>query len=83
MIEYTQSEILQELEEQLLRSSAQVVLDKLKECDLFYGRYDAKHGNEHFMYGVSTVMEAIAHYAGDDGFEEEFLIHMQESEDAI
>lgn len=68
-------------EEAILNVAAKIVFNKLKECDLFYGKYDAKHGNEHFMYGVSTVMEAIANYAGDDGFEEEFLIHMQESED--
>ena len=30
-------------------------------CDLLVGKYDAKNGNEKFMYGISTVMEFIAY----------------------
>lgn len=70
-------------EEAILNVAAKIVLNKLKECDLFYGRYDAKHGNEHFMYGVSTVMEAIANYAGDEDFEREFSKNMMVSEECI
>lgn len=60
----------------LLKISAQIILDKLKECPLFCGHYDHENGNEHFMYGVSTVMEVIAHYAGDEEFEDMFLKNM-------
>lgn len=37
-----------------------IVYEELKKCPLLMGKYDAKNGNEHFMYGVSTVMEVIA-----------------------
>lgn len=62
------------------REAFQIVLNKLKECQLFCGKYDARNGNEHFMYGISTVMEVIASYAGDETFEEMFLQNMYESE---
>lgn len=64
-----------------LRNASQIVLDKLKGCDLFCGKYDARNGKEDYMYGISTVMEVIAHYAGDEEFEDMFLKNMQESED--
>lgn len=57
-----------------------MVLNKLKECNLFCGKYDAKNGNENFMYGVSTVMEVIAHYAEDEEFKHTFLENMIDSE---
>ena len=62
----------------LLKISAQIILDKLKECPLFCGHYDHKNGNDHFMHGVSTVMEVIANYAEDYDFEEMFLENMGE-----
>lgn len=38
-------------------------------CGLFVGRYDAMNGDEHFMYGISTVMEYIAHQVSEeDGY---------------
>lgn len=60
-----------------------IVLNKLKECPIFCGKYDAAHGNEHYMYGISTVMETIAHYAGDDEFAQMFLHNMLMSEDKV
>lgn len=45
-----------------------IVFDDLTQCNLFKGIYDAKNGNEYFMYGVATVMEYIAH-----GVSEEYL----------
>ena len=63
------------------KKSFQIVLNKLKECELFCGKYDAKNGNEHFMYGISTVMEVIAKYAGDEQFEDIFLNNMVKSEE--
>lgn len=45
------------------------VYDKLTECRLFCGVYDAGNGDHHFMYGIGTVMEAVAYYAG---MQEEF-----------
>lgn len=83
MVEYKQFEILSELEEYLLKSSAKIVLSKLKECDLFCGKYDAKNGKESYMHGISTVMEVIAHYAEDEEFEDMFLKNMIKSEEKV
>ncbi len=55
-------------------------------CDLWVGKYDAKHGNKHFMYGVGTVMEHIA-YEANEGDNQNFLRlfagNMTESEDKV
>ena len=80
MADYQQSEILTELDNIILRNSAEVVLSKLKECDLFCGKYDAKNGKDSYMHGISSVMEVIAHYAEDEEFEDMFLKNMIESE---
>lgn len=44
----------------------EIVLNKLKECPLFCGRYDAIHGDDHFMYGIGTVMEYISYSVSDE-----------------
>ena len=62
------------------KEAFQIVLNKLKECNMFSGIYDAKNGNEHFMYGLATVMEVIAYYAGDEEHADIFLRNMIESE---
>jgi len=64
-----------------LKLASQIVLSKLKECPLLCGKYDARNGKEDYMYGISTVMEIIANYAGDEEFGEMFLRNMIESED--
>lgn len=62
----------------------QIVLDDLMQCDLFRGKYDAKHGaSEHYMYGISTVMEAIAYRVSEetgDAFSDMFIANMIKSE---
>lgn len=60
----------------------EIVLNKLKECPLFCGRYDATHGDDHFMYGVEMVMEYISYYVSDEtgmAFEREFYDNIVES----
>lgn len=62
-----------------------IVLEELKKYSLFCGEYDAKYGNEHFMYGIQTVMESIAARADDtdvilNNFTDEFLHNMVVSE---
>lgn len=50
---------------------------------LFQGRYDGKNGNKDFMYGIWTIMEAIAYNAGGnktDILDEIFATNMTESE---
>ena len=65
-------------------TEAKIVYDKLMEIPLFRGVYDAKHGNEHFMYGISTVMECIANLVSEELYDEynaTFHRNMCESED--
>ena len=52
-------------------------------CDLLVGKYDAKNGNEKFMYGISTVMEFIAYRVSEadgDAFSDLFVKNMIKSE---
>ena len=58
------------------------VYDYLSEISLFMGRYDALHGDEHFMYGVNTAMEVIANNAGVlDEYAETWAQNMIDSEE--
>lgn len=52
-------------------------------CGLLVGRYDAKNGNEKYMFGVDTVMEWIAYKVSEvqgDDFSELFMKNMVESQ---
>lgn len=62
------------------------VLNDLKKYRMFCGKYDAKNGNVHFMYGVQTVMEYIASQVSReccDKFDNEFINNLLESEDKV
>lgn len=53
------------------------------ECGLMVGSYDAEHGDEKFMHGISTVMEWIAYRVSDadgDAFSDLFTKNMIISE---
>lgn len=41
-----------------------LVFDELIKFPMFRMEYDAKNGNEHFMYGIATVMDFVADKAG-------------------
>lgn len=60
------------------------IFEELKNCELFVGKYDAEHGDEQFMYGISSVMECLAYMIdgkyGDD-FSHEFNENMLTSEE--
>lgn len=66
------------------KQAYQIVFDDLMKIDLFRGRYDAKHGaSEHYMYGISTVMEVVANGVSDkqgDAFSDMFIANMIKSE---
>lgn len=47
-----------------------MVFKDLLDIPLFKGKYDAAHGNKHFMYGIATVMEAIACRISSDIYDE-------------
>ena len=54
------------------------------ECGLMVGTYDAKNGNEDFMYGIATVMEWIAYHVSEadgEAFSELFIKNMIKSEE--
>ena len=63
-----------------------IVEDLMGQNGLFRGNYDAENGNEHFMYGVSTLLEYIA-YSIDENFGNEvesiFLKNMIKSEKKV
>lgn len=64
----------------------QIVFDDLMQIDLFTGIYDARHGNEHYMHGISAVIEYIAQGVSDECYEKfntEFIQNMIKSEKKI
>lgn len=59
------------------------IFNKMRDCGLFFGKYDARNGKKEFMYGINTVMEYLAYEVSEEFYEEfsnEFLKNMQESE---
>lgn len=66
------------------KDAFKIVLDDLMNCPMFCGKYDAVHGKDDFMYGISTVMEAIAVRIDDETYEkfsEMFLNNMCECQE--
>jgi hypothetical protein len=62
-----------------------VFKDLTKDEGLFTGRYDARYGNKHYMYGINSVMEYIAYRVGEDcfnAFNKHFTNNMIKSEEA-
>lgn len=53
-----------------LTEAYKAVYEDLSKCPLFMGEYDAKNGNKHFIYGIMTVMEAIADRVSDEAYNE-------------
>lgn len=51
------------------REDFKVVLDDLMKWDLFVGKFDAVNGNKDFMFGIETVMKAIALRASDEAYD--------------
>lgn len=52
-------------------------------CGLLVGKYDAKNGNEKYMFGVDTVMEWIAYKVSEvqgNDFSELFTKNIVESQ---
>lgn len=66
-------------EDALFANPYKTVLEDLKQVPMFTGKYDAKNGNIHFMYGISTVLEYIADKAGDEEYEGMFLDNLNKS----
>lgn len=61
------------IKEIIKRNAYKIVYkDLIKQEGLYIGKYDAKHGRENFMYGVSFVMESIAYGISKDVGDEYF-----------
>lgn len=63
-----------------------LVYKDLMQNPMFRGSYDARNGNEHYMYGISSVMENIAWNAGGDELVDEYNTYWsanKESSEAI
>lgn len=68
------------------KEAFEIVFDELTRISLFMGKYDAKHGDENLMYGISTVMEYIANQIDEKvcrDFEDEFVKNMIKSENKV
>lgn len=57
-----------------------MVFEDLQNIPWCRGEYDTKNGNEHFMYGISTIMEIIADRGGldSDAVSDNFVKNMRE-----
>lgn len=42
-----------------------IVYNDLIKNEMFTGHFDAKYGNQSFMFGIETVMESIANECGE------------------
>lgn len=68
--------------EDVEREVLKKIVDKMREYVLFVGKFDAKHLNVNFMYGIETVMEYLAGLISDeyhDEFEKEFMTNFEKS----
>ena len=86
MTEQEYEKALKATYEKNLKIAYQLVYDDMvsKGPDLFKGYYDAKHGNNSFMYGICTVMEFIADKVSPevyDKFSTDFVANMNKSEE--
>lgn len=86
MTEQEYEKALKATYEKNLKIAYQLVYDDMvsKGPDLFKGCYDAKHGNNSFMYGICTVMEFITDKVSPevyDKFSTDFVTNMNKSEE--
>lgn len=62
------------------------IIEKLQEKKLFTGIYDAENGNDSFMYGILTALEAVAQLQSEEYAEEvqmKFFKNMSDSEERV
>lgn len=60
------------------------IFDELCTCSLYMGTYDARHGNDHFMYGINSVMSTLASMISEEeehNFNKTFFENMIYSEE--
>lgn len=52
------------------KEAFEIVYNELIKNPMLQGNYDAKNGNENFMYGICTVMEVIANNISEEKYDE-------------
>lgn len=58
------------------------IIENMRKCGLFAGKFDAKNGNVNFMYGIETVMEYLTGLISEeyhDELEKEFMTNFEKS----
>ena len=58
------------------------IVENMRECGLFAGKFDAKNGNVNFMYGIETVMEYLTSLISEeycDEYQKEFMNNFERS----
>ena len=58
------------------------IIEKMRECGLFVGKFDAKNGDLHFMYGIETVMAYLTSLISEeycDEYQKEFMDNFERS----
>lgn len=64
------------------RTILKKIVENMRECGLFAGKFDAKNGNVNFMYGIETVMEYLTSLISKeycDEYEKEFINNFERS----
>lgn len=68
-----------------INEAYKIVYEDMKKnaSPLFFGKYDATHGNKEYMHGIGTVMEFIAFHLGStesEKYQETFINNLIISE---
>lgn len=64
------------------RETLKKIIEEMRKCGLFAGKFDAKNGKVNFMYGIETVMEYLTMLVSEeyhDEFEKEFIDNFKKS----
>ena len=64
------------------RAILKKIVENMRECGLFAGKFDAKNGNVNFMYGIGTVMEYLTSLISEeycDEYQKEFINNFEKS----
>ena len=64
------------------RTILKKIVENMRKCGLFAGKFDAKNGNVNFMYGIETVMEYLTSLISEeycDEYQKEFINNFERS----
>lgn len=64
------------------REMLKKIVENMRECGLFVGRFDAKNANVDFMFGIQTVMEYLTSLISEeycDEYQKEVINNFERS----